>query len=140
MEWITQKGKTDVVDELSNNINNISLDLYKRFKKDVEIILLRRYNINYERPSARELDKHNKILFEDILSDFSPNTLKMYSELKNKFQNINIDKISNIKRFERFNDEFPLMKEIKFIIKDKFLNEREKQLGIEKLTLDYEMN
>jgi hypothetical protein len=140
MDWITKKGKTDVVDVLLNNINKISMDLYKRFKKDVESILLRRYNINYERQSAREIDKHNKILFDEILSEFSPNTLKMYSELKNKFQNIDIDKISNIKRFERFNDEYPLMKEIKNIINDNTFNDKEKQLGIEKLTLDYEMN
>jgi hypothetical protein len=140
MEWITKKGKTVVVDDLLNNINKISMDLYNRFKKDVESILLRRYNINYDRASARDLDKHNKILSDVILSEFSPNTLMMYNELKNKFQNIDIDKISNIKRFERFNDEYPLMKEIKNIIYDNTLNDREKQLGVEKLILDYEMN
>ena len=38
------------------------------------------------------------------------------------------------------NDEFFLMKEIKNIINNNTLNDREKQLGIEILILDYEMN
>ena len=63
------------------------MDLYEKFKYDVESILLKKYNINYDREWQREGNKHNKILFDEILNDFSPNTLKVFTELKNKYHN-----------------------------------------------------
>jgi len=124
--------------------------LLKNYKFNINELILTKYNLNYEKPTMGKVIERKISEGRKLLASFSPENITQLETViniikKNNVINPNLDENQNQglfinRRMEKFKIEGALMVKISEIIKEPSLNSYTKQLAIEKITLEYDLN
>jgi hypothetical protein len=127
------------LDVLLEKINEIINSIKNSYDNILEELIFKDYKLRYDANSFKEVIKRKKDLFNKLSSEVSEKNYNNLEEILKRINNVDYNEMNNIKKIERFNDEFPLFIEINNIINDNNLSDRDKQMAIESLSLNYDI-
>lgn len=138
IKWLMSKDK-ELLSKLLSDMNKMREVLFDDYKENVEGILLESYPLNYNIRSMKSVvnKKESESLY--FLHKFNAENIRKIDELNRTIKSWGDEKLL-INKIEKYNINEPLMKLIRTIINNSMLGNREKQIGIEKLCLEYDLN
>ena len=140
INWVINTVNKKEGGNFLENLDQLKNFLYKEYLDNTGKLLISDYKLKYYNESLKGVKLHNQNYYDDTLNEFSPNNVAMFNELINTYSSINMNDISNIKKIEKYDLDQPLMKALSDIINNPEIDGERKQIGIEKLCLEYDLN
>jgi hypothetical protein len=151
INFILQSNNTSFI-EIIKEMKGINQILRKNFKINVKELYLKNYNFNYKNESFRNVLERKESEANKILATFNQDKIVQLESIVNLIKENNrledgknLQAQNNVKVFygtnknERFMVEGALMSKINLILSDSSLDANSKQVGIEKLCLEYDL-
>ena len=136
--------------EIINDMNVLKEVLLKNYKININELILKTYKLNYEKPSMGKVINRKIMEGRKLLESFGPEKITQLETViniikGNKNNVINHNHVDNQgliinRRMEKFKIEGPLMEKIDQIIQESTINSYTKQIAIEKVALEYDLN
>jgi hypothetical protein len=148
LDWVMKNYKDDI-NKLLINMDVLRNELFKGYEIDVSKLILKDYSLKYGSESMKYVEDKKSKEYERLLSEFSFDKVININKLLDHINNYKLSLVNSftdddnnnvIKKIDKFKIEDPLMKNINSIINNNLLSNRDKQIGIENLCLDYDLN
>ena len=135
-----------IMNKYDKNIRQILLDLddlnimlKKEYEKIVTEILYKEYPLNYQNESMKSLFAKKESVTKEMLREYNVANVQKLEVLSEILKSKNATELL-VKKVEKFKVDEPLMTNIYEILHNEKLENREKQIGIEKVCLEYDLN
>ena len=137
--------------QILKDLSKLKEVLLQNYNFNINELILKQYNLNYDNPSMVTVINRPNDESRRLLKSFGADKITKLETLINILKNRNDSKYHNLvddkglsigldRRMEKFNIEGPLMEKINTIIQDSIMDNHTKQIGIENVALEYDLN